>query len=191
MKNNNIKKSIKEIRTILDKDYFHTCTEVHENGVISWQVYYKNLPAKAYYSSKNKPLLTSEKNAESDIYKLRDKFEKEKEKELMKALKEIIPLGSEINNTMEFLQRNLANFAILILLTLIAITYINMFFVHNVIFSIAILIAVIVSGLLSTHFQNKNYKQIRKTNKKIIEIYVKQKIRNQGFFFVDRIKIGG
>lgn len=191
MKNNNIKKSIKEIRTILDKDYFHTCTEVHENGVISWQVYYKNLPAKVYYSSKNKPLLTSEKNAESDIYKLRDKFEKEKEKELMKALKEIIPLGSEINKSMWKNQKNLANYAIIALLILIGITYVNLFYIHNIILSIVMLVSIITAALFSVHFQRQNEILIKETNKRITEIYVKQKIKNLGFYFVDRIRIGG
>lgn len=191
MKNKNIKESIKEIKSILDKDYFHTCTEVRENGVISWQVYYKNLPAKAYYSSKNKPLLTSEKNAESDIYKLRDNFKKEKEKEFLKALKEMIPLASEFSKSMWKNQRNLANYAIIVLLILIGITYVNLFCVHNIILSIVMLVSILTAALFSVHFQRQNEKQIKETNKRITEIYVKQKIKNQGFYFVDRIRIGG
>lgn len=189
MKNNNIKESIKDIKSILDRDYFHTCIEVKENGVISWQIFYKNLPSKAYYSNKNKPLLTSKENSISDIYKLRDKFEKEKEKELMKALKEIIPLGSEISKFMRNIQRNLTKYAIIVLLVLIGITYVNILHIHNIILSVVMLISVITLGLFSVHFQKQNEKEIKETNKRINEIYVKQKIRNQGFYFVERIRI--
>ncbi len=191
MKNNNIKESIKDIKSILDREYFHTCTEVHENGVISWQVYYKNLPAKAYYSNKNKPLLTSKENSTADIYKLRDKFEKEKDIELMKVLKELIPLGSEVNKSMVCFEKNLSIYAEIVLVVAVIISFINLLLIHNIILSVTMLIAIVILGLSSVHFQKQNERQRRETNKRINEIYLKQKIKNQGFYFVDRIRIGG
>ncbi len=188
MKKNNINDSIKEIKTILDKNYFHTCIEVQNNGVISWQVFYKNLPEKMYYSSKNKPLLTSENDGISDIYLLRDRFEKEKHKELIKNYKEILPLGSEMYKTMCGITKNFSEYAIIVILFINIITLINMLIIHNIVLSITVLITIISLGLFSIHFHNKNLKIINKTNQKINEIYIRQKIRNQGLYFVEKIR---
>ena len=61
---------IKEIKGILDEDYFHINVTLNDKfrGGIEWAVYYKNLPTDDYFSEKNKPLLTSRRNTIADIY---------------------------------------------------------------------------------------------------------------------------
>ena len=72
-----IEKQRNKINGILDTDYFHVCTEQNE---IKWCVFYKNLGTEDYLSNKNEVLLTSENNTIDDVYKLKEKFEMEKEK---------------------------------------------------------------------------------------------------------------
>ena len=76
---NKVTDRIKELHSILDNNYFHIHTSIQDDKV-EWSVYYMNLSKKEYYSEENKPLLTSKNNAISDIYELRDRFERAKEK---------------------------------------------------------------------------------------------------------------
>ena len=78
-----LEKQRNEINGILDTDYFHVCKLfcVEQNeGKIEWSVFYKNLAFSEYYSYKNEALLTSKNNTLDDLYKLKEKFEEEKEK---------------------------------------------------------------------------------------------------------------
>lgn len=95
-KNKQVYEETKAIRNILDSNYFHVAITMKGENEFDWRVYYNNLPAQTYYSEKNKPLLTSEKNTINDIYKLKDRFEQEKKKELKQHMKEYINISCEL-----------------------------------------------------------------------------------------------
>jgi len=189
LRKNELQEKEKKIRSILDRDYFHICTEVKQNEELKWIIYYKNLPSKAYYSEKNKPLLTSEKNTISDIYKLKNKFESEKKIEQMKSLYETTPLLSCFNKTIIEINRIFSKFSIIVLLIILGLNLTNIYFVHNIELSLGLLLATSTVVLLSI-YSTRNLENQRKTFiKKLEEIYLKEKIKRQGFYFLEKIKI--
>lgn len=179
----------KKIMSILDRDYFHICTEVKQNEEIKWIIYYKNLPSKAYYSEKNKPLLTSENNTISDIYKLKNKFESEKKIEQMKSLNEVIPLLSFFNKTIIEINRKFSNFSIIVLLIILGLSLTSMFFLHNIELSLGILLVISTVSILNMYSIRILENQRKIFRKKLEEIYLKEKIKRQGFYFLEKIKI--
>jgi len=189
LRKNELQEKEKKIRSILDRDYFHICTEVKLNKELKWAIYYKNLPSKAYYSEKNKPLLTSEKNTISDIYKLKNKFESEKRIEQMKSLYEEISLLSCLNKTITEIHRIFSKFSMIVLLTILILNLENMFFLHNVNLSLVLLFITSIEGLRSIYYAKILEKQRKLSTKKMEEIYLKEKIKRQGFYFLEKIKI--
>lgn len=189
LRKNELQEKENKIRSILDRDYFHICTGVKQNEELKWIIYYKNLPSKAYYSEKNKPLLTSENNTISDIYKLKKKFESEKKIEQMKSLYEVTPLLSCLSKAIAEINIIFRNFSIISLLTILILNLANMFFLHNVNLSLGILFIISIDGLMSIYYAKILEKQRKISTKKMEEIYLKEKIKRQGFYFLEKIKI--
>ena len=187
MKNNKLNQ-VNEIYKILNPEYFHICVENNENNAIKWSIFYKNLSEEDYYSERNKPLLTSEKNVPGDIYQLNKNFEKEKNKifnnnifDYMKFNFECFDFKLKIKQIFYFIVIEIS------VLTFI-IASINLFMKNNLwsssipaIFSVSILI-------ISQHNLKKLDKLLDKLfNKKSKEFYIKTLTRN--FEFMERLKL--
>ncbi len=187
-KNNQISKKIKAIRNILDSNYFHVVIITKEKNKFDWRVYYNNLPAQIYYSKKNKPLLTSEKNTIDDIYKLKDKFEKEKQNELKQHMKEYINISYELYHQMLIMKSKFSEMITDLLLANLIISIINMLFIKNVNCSLSQIIYTFLIVLIGFLKLFKVQKEIDKGQERMKEIFIKEKIRNQGIYFVERLK---
>lgn len=178
----------KEIEDILDKEYFHTMIEFDRKGNVYWAIFYKNLPKKVYFSKNNKPLLTSKENGISDIYKLRDKFEYEKSKEYMKNISEMIKISSKTNKGFENLTSLFSMYYSIVMFLILIILLINIK-LNNFTTSICMLCFTLISGVSGIVIREKMAREIEKTNKKIKEQFVKDKIFKMGLYFVEKIKI--
>lgn len=185
---NKIIEKVNEIESILDSNYFHTCIKIKQKE-IKWSIYYRNLPDKVYFSYKNKPLLTSDKNNISDIYRLKEKFETEKDKEYVEGLYDFVKVASSadmgLRKTRDLLGMLFMNTG----MTLFICAICNAIFMHNVIFSVLYLLAIVIISFSYTKLSKKAREEIKKTNKKMKENYIKNKIRKQGLYFVERIKV--
>lgn len=72
-KNNEIEKAL----DLLDREYFHICKKINENGELSsWTVYYKNMNDEDYLSIRNKPLLNSQYSTIEDIMRVKEQFDR-------------------------------------------------------------------------------------------------------------------
>ena len=177
-----------EITSILDREYFHTSVAI-KNNYLKWSVYYKNLPERTYYSYKNKPLLTSDENDISDIYRLKEKFETEKDKEDVEGLYDFLNVAVPADIGLKKIQYLLNMLFMNTSITLLICAICNAIFMHNVLFSILYLLATIIICFSYSKLSEKARKEIKKTNKKMREKYIKNKIRKQGLYFVERIKV--
>ncbi len=188
-KKDRLQKTIDELMSILDKDYFHVCIEVKDKDKVEWSIYYKNLPEKAYFSKKNKPLLTSQENGLTDIHLLNEKFEKEKNKELMQNLREIVKIISTANFSVWKFKEYITDYFGCICIFILLMISINVVFIHNIILSIVLLAVTIINGFCSSYYQKKITKEHSIMMKNIENEYIKEKIKHLGFYFVERIKI--
>lgn len=115
----------------LDRDYFHTYTEVDENNNIKWSVYYKNMNDKDYFKISNRPILNSINNNLNDIEKLSKEFEKVKEKAKENMYWEKFVLSIDMfefrKNIYDYLQKmmDIPSFSILGLIIFLFILNIN------------------------------------------------------------------
>ena len=186
--NVNLEEKKKKIQSILDRDYFNTSVQIKDNKTLSWKVTYCNLTDKVYYTNPSKTLLNSDENRISDIYKLKEKFEKEKNKEIMNNLYEIIPIVSEINTILQNFTNIFIKFLLYVSIGMVALNYWNLFN-NNDMFSFALLILTTFMCVVEIRI----FKQISKERNKAIEtferMYLKEKIKRQGMYFVDRIRI--
>lgn len=187
---NATEKRIKELHSILDKNYFHVCTSINNKYIdgVSWKVYYKNLPTQQYYSRKNRELLSSDKNTIEDIYKLKNKFEKEKAKIINENAYEYSHISHSVFNVMyETKKEFINNFEILMFLILIA-SIVNLFTFKCLEFSI---LSTLLTGFIAI-FGSYILEQIDKLRGKVIreiqDNYVRERIRRQGLYFVKRLK---
>lgn len=179
----------KKIYEILDKKYFHVCVSTKENDIVEWDIYYSNLNYDDFFSSNNKPLLSSKTNTFDDIYKLRDKFEKEKEKactisadickesfERYKVINDIFNYG---HNTMLNL---ISSYQILFCVYL---TIRNNYDIFNVIYFV---IFTLISLIFYFYYHNKIKKmkevKIEEAEEETKRIYIK----SLGFKFMEALK---
>lgn len=179
--------SVKELHSILDNNYFHVCTSVQENKV-EWSIYYKNLSEKEYYSDNNKPLLTSKDNTISDIYTLRDRFERAKEKEFMENKYIVFRYGFKIYSSMsEIKYKGLTG--MLNIFTFYALaTLIISISLDNVIYSIINLCICILGEIYLTYQQKSIEKLMDKKVEETREFVLRNIIKNKGLEFVKRIR---
>ena len=184
---NTVLDSVKELHSILDNNYFHVCTSVQENKV-EWSIYYKNLSEKEYYSDNNKPLLTSKDNTISDIYTLRDRFERAKEKEFMENKYIVFRDGFEIYSAMsEIKYKGLTG--MLNIFTFYALaTLIISISLDNVIYSIINLCICILGEIYLTYQQKSIEKLMDKKVEETREFILRNIIKNKGLEFVEMIR---
>lgn len=182
------KDEISEINSILDREYFHVNISVHEDETISWKIYYRNLPDQVYWSNKNKPILTSDKNTKADIYKLRNKFEREKEKEIMKNLPEEIKLCSMIRHGIFRITKYNCIDTTIDSLGIGVILLVNCIFVRNFTLSIFLLLITLAKCFVTVHIQEKIDKERNKVEEEFRKNFLKEKIKQQGLFFADKLR---
>lgn len=179
--------SVKELHSILDNNYFHVYTSIQEDKV-EWSIYYKNLSEKEYYSNNNKPLLTSKDNTISDIYTLRDRFERAKEKEFMENKYIVFRDGFEIYSAMsEIKYKGLTG--MLNIFTFYALaTLIISISLDNVIYSIINLCICILGEIYLTYQQKSIEKLMDKKVEETREFILRNIIKNKGLEFVEMIR---
>lgn len=187
---NKVLDSVKELHSILDNNYFHISTGIVEDKV-EWIVYYKNLNENEYYSDNNKPLLTSKDNTISDIYELRDRFERAKEKVFIDNKYIVFRDGFEIYSAMgEIKYKGLTGmlniFTFYALLTLIISMSLD-----NVIYSIINLDACILVAIYFKYQQKSIGKLMDKKVEETREFILRNIIKNKGLEFVERIRKNG
>lgn len=186
---NATEKRVKELHSILDKNYFHICTSINSKYVdgVSWKVYYKNLPKQQYYSRKNRELLSSDKNTIEDIYKLKNKFEKEKAKIIKENAYEYSHISHSVFNTMYVNKKEfIKNFEILMFLILIA-SVVNLFTFKCLEFSILSTLYIGIIAILGSYILEQIDKLREKVIHEIQDNYVRERIRRQGLYFVKRL----
>lgn len=187
-KQNKTNKFIHRLRKILNKNYFHVCITVKEDNRVEWKVYYKNLPNQAYFSNKNKALLTNDKNTIQDIYILKESFEKEKNRIFKENLREYVNVNSEAYIEMCKIKRRYSSNMINLMLLILTANIVNMFFIKDVKFSFLQLILTILLAVASTLDIIRIEKEINKSVDNIKEKFIQEKIRRQGFYFVNKLK---
>lgn len=178
----------RSLRNILDKNYFHICEEVSPYEADKWEVYYSNLPTSVYFSNKNKPLLSSEKNSIRDIYKLKDIFEREKEKMMSKNLYEYCKTYFEFERCILNFKYEYTNTIVDIFLVSVIISFINGLYIKSFEFGILHLMFVIAIAIISMCKLVKINKKSKADSERIKEKYLKEKIRREGLIFVDKLR---
>ena len=187
---NTIMDTVKELHSILDNNYFHISTSI-QGDKVEWTVYYKNLSEKEYYSDENKPLLTSKDNTVSDIYKLRDKFERAKEKEFIDNQYIVFRDGFEIYSAISEVKYKGLN-GMLNLFTFYA--FVNLLIglvLNNIVYSAINLCACILGAIYLTYQQKSIEKLMDKKIEETREFILRKIIQNKGLKFVERIRENG
>lgn len=184
---NTIMDIVKELNSILDNNYFHVSTSI-QGDKVEWSIFYKNLDEKEYFSNDNKFLLTSKENTISDIYELRDRFERAKEKEFMDNEYIVFKDSFKIYYKMreikyEGLTGMLNIFTFYALVTLIISASLD-----NVIYSIINLCACVLAAIYLKYQQKYMEKLMDKKEKEIREFVLRKIIQNKGLEFVERIR---
>ena len=191
-KKNNKKYSKEDgVYKILDNQYFHTSVSYALYGMdeIDWVVYYSNLPTKVYFSDENKAILDSNRNTIEDIYKLKQVFEKEKNKEFEKNIIEYSKIMSSVFKLEIEAKKEISFIVTYVLLSILSVNIINFVFFGNVYFSLFCMLLTSVVAILGMSKIKKFNKKLVLAENRIKENYIKQKIRQQGLFFVERIKV--
>lgn len=182
--------TIEELHDILDSRYFHICVTIDSRfkDNVKWKVYYKNLLEKVYYSEANKPLLTSEKNTIEDIYKLKEKFEEEKQKTAMMYLSDHFWLNLCVWRNFSLIKyKYLEVLNGLLLITVIA-NIVNLFTFQDILFSIYALWLMLVLALFSIGQGKEMNKWNEEAQNEIKEEFTKERIKRQGLYFLNRLK---
>lgn len=187
---NKVTDRIKELHSILDNNYFHIHTSIQDDKV-EWSVYYMNLSKKEYYSEENKPLLTSKNNAISDIYELRDRFERAKEKEFIDNKYIVFRDGFEIYSAMSEIKYEGLNGMLNIFTFYALVTLIISMSLDNLIYSIINLCACILGAVYLTYQQKSIEKLMDKKIEETREFILRKIIQNKGLEFVERIRKNG
>ena len=177
-----------ELYHILDPKYFHVSIEYKTDKNIKWAIYYKNLPTNLYFSNKNKELLTSEQNDIKDIYKLKERFNREKQIEMSKNIKEYINLSTNIFKQTQNIKIKFSQTILDILLVCFIVSLINLIFFQDVNFGLLNMLFTCFIAILSTRRFTNIDKQLEKDKKEFEEDFFKEKIRRQGLFFVERLR---
>lgn len=189
-KNKQIYEKIKAIHSILDPNYFHVATTIKRENEFDWIVYYNNLPTQTYFSKNNKPLLTSEKNTIDDIFKLKNKFEKEKQKELKQHMREYINISHELFCQMLSIKSRCNEMMIDLLLANLILSIVNMTCIQNTNYSLLHLVFTFLIVTIGFFKLFQIQKQIDKGQKQIKETFIREKIRKQGIYFIKRLEGG-
>lgn len=179
----------KKIYEILDKKYFHVCVSTKENDIVEWDIYYSNLNYDDFFSSNNKPLLSSKTNTFDDIYKLRDKFEKEKEKACTLSA-DICKESYERYKTIN----DLFNYGYYTMLSII-LSYQILFCIYLIIRNnydtlnvICLLIFVLISFIFYPYYLNKIKKMKEVKTEEAEEETKRIYIKSLGFKFMEALK---
>lgn len=192
MKKRNKKEVIPEkknqIFNVLDKRYFHTCVSVKNKEELEWEIYYCNLPGQTYFSNKNKPILSSKKNTIKDIYRLKDKLEKEKEKVLQNNLQEYIRISHLLYQMAIDLKRQAENTITNILAMIVGVCTANIFFLKDIYVGVICVILSILITIYEVIKGKRINKEIDKQQRKFKEDFIEVKIRREGIFFIKRLK---
>lgn len=141
-----------------------------------------------YFSSKNKPLLTSEQNSIEDIYKLKRIFEEEKNIEICKNTREYISLSKNFLKQIRNIRDEFREIILEIALFCLVLSIINITCIRSAQFGFANMILgffIFIFGLIKL---TKIEKQLEKNKKDFKEKFLKEKIRQQGLFFVERLR---
>lgn len=173
------------IYNILDSNYFHICIDTTNN---TWKVYYKNLPPRVYYSKINKPILTSENNTIDDIYKLKNKFEMEKTRELNSNVKEYINILKEVDYNILNIKHIFSEMITGILMFNLMASIINLIFINDknvAMFQMTLSIFIAILGICKI---NQAQKENNKGRNRIEETFIKGKIKKQGLYFLQKLK---
>ena len=179
---------IRKLRSILDKEYFHMCTEIKEKDKVEWKVYYRNLPTPAYWSRKNEELLTSKKHTIEDIYKLKKVFEQEKEKIYRDNLKEYLNVWSESYIQMCDIKRRYSTNITNLMFGMVVTNILNILIFNSTEFGILQLALTIMLAAIDLLGVNKIEKEIDKASEKTKERFIQEKLRRQGLYFVNKLK---
>lgn len=177
---NKIEEKLKQ----LDKNYFHWGIQLDKRiEEKSWNVFYNNLSKERYYSTSNKPILTSKDNSLEDIEKLKNKFENIKSNYSKKIWSERLDLNFDIFQLYMKIQESISGilngigYSILGLIYLLLIFRIDTMVLAGI--GIALLTIDIISMLLSWYMNGK-IKQAIKTYKtseeeRLLKTYMKDK----------------
>ena len=187
---NKTDEKIKALQNILDSKYFHICTTVDSRfqDNVKWVIYYKNLPEKVYYSEANKPLLTSEKNTIEDIYKLKEKFEEEKQKTEAITFKDWLNIYYCVFKNFHLIKYKYLEITNGLSLLTVVVNIVNLFTFQDILFSIYTLWLIVVLTLFSIGQGKEMNKWNNEAQNEIKEEYVKERIKRQGLYFLNRLK---
>lgn len=179
----------KKIKNILDLNYFHICVTAEESKT-KWIIYYKNLPHNDYFSKENTELLSSNEHTFEDIYKLKNKFESEKQKIVNENFKELMSIKYNTFKVLNSIKRKFYQFIIDFLIIVTLATIFNLFTFQNKEFSILIFLLTAFGVIFLIIEQEKLDKAIDKAMKKMNENFIKEKIKRQGLYFMKRLQGG-
>lgn len=178
---------IEELNSILDSNYFHVCTSI-QGDKVEWSIYYKNLNEKEYYSDENKPLLTSKENTISDIYELRDRFERAKEKEFIENKYIVFRDSFKIYSAMNEIKYKGIDGMLNIFTFYELVTLIISISLDNAIYSI-INLFICILGTIYLIYQQKSIKKLMdKKIEETREFIIRNIIKNKGLEFIERIR---
>lgn len=179
--------TLKELYSILGFDYFHICISYNGDDM-QWDIFYKNLDDKEYFSKENPLLLTSKENGITDVYALKDRFEKAKEdvkrKNTIFIIKESFALYQKLYETKKQGIDGMLNLYMLYT----AIGLIMGLFLENVLYGFINLWACIAGGIYLIYKQKRFNKFLDQKKEEIVEIVLRNIIKKQGLDFVERIK---
>jgi len=183
-------KKMKELHSILDRNYFHVTVGFDEKYIegVKWKVYYSNLPTQQYYSNKNKELLSSDENTIEDIYKLKSKFEKEKAKIINENAYEYAHISNTVFYSMYETKKKFIDIITDLMILMTFANIVNLFIFESLEFSMFSMLYIAILTILSSY----KLEQINKIRKKGIhdvqENYIRERIRRQGLYFMKRLK---
>ena len=179
--------TLKELYNILGFDYFHICISYNGDDM-QWDIFYKNLDDKEYFSKENPVLLTSKENGIEDVYALKDRFKRAKEdvkrKNALSIIKESFTLYQKLYETKKQGIDGMLNLYMLYT----AIGLIMGLFLENILYSFINLWACIAGGIYLIYKQKRFNKFLDQKKEEIVEIVLRNIIKKQGLDFVERIK---
>lgn len=175
-----------KIRKILDEDYFHVCYVYENDSKNTWRIYFKNMPDEEYFSNKNSAILFSEIHTIGDVYFLKERFEKEKERVLIQHVSEYINRSVEIfsfgNHFIFEMHKTFAGIEFaMIVATILSVCLKNIGGgLMEILAFIDLAIIELITDRIMTKYLNKQIKKHK-------EEFIKQKIYEEGLDFVDKI----
>lgn len=185
MKNKKMNEEEK-IRKILDEDYFHVCYVYGNDGKKTWRIYFKNMPDEEYFSTKNSVILFSEMHTIDDVYSLKERFEKEKERVLIQHVSEYINRSVEIFSFGNYFIFEMHKTFAWIEFAMIAATILSVCLKNiggglmEILAFIDLAIIEIITDRIMTKYLNEQIKKHK-------EEFIKQKIYEDGLDFVNKI----